>query len=80
MPGPVSDAYDPEFGTASNAETVREALLQVRHKVTRILGTEHLEDILQVARRAPCTEYTAEISDRDLRLIRFALARAAECV
>ncbi len=38
MPGPVSDSYDPEWGTAHNAYMIREALSGVHDSVTGILG------------------------------------------
>ena len=48
MPGPVSDSYDPEFGTSSNAEDVKEAIRFVVNKIGRYLGPE-LKNIVGVA-------------------------------
>ena len=38
MPGSVSDAYDPEFGTAANAAEVAHALRAMYLTVSRILA------------------------------------------
>jgi hypothetical protein len=86
MPGPVSDSYDPEFGTASNAAEVKEAIEQVRDRVTRAIGTERLESITDVA---ACLLSLGELARTDphmkkdfitleLRLIRFCMNRVLE--
>lgn len=74
MPGPVSDSYDPEFGTSSNADVVREALQDVRDRITEHLGEQRLP-IVEVAMGPAGVLCTPDLRERDLRLIRFALDR-----
>jgi hypothetical protein len=85
MPGPISDSYDPEFSTGANATLVREAIESQRNRITNILG-EKLINILDIVyddfRRT--TKYPYHISmhftERELRIIRFALNRAIESI
>lgn len=76
MPGPVSDSYDPEFGTAANAHEVREALEAVVKQIDAYLGSR--EYILDVVRREKSPLSRLPLSERDLRLLRFAADRAME--
>ncbi len=78
MPGPVSDSYDPEFGTSSNADEVMEAVRGVRDKISAAIGSEQLRDILEVVRSDDRTARTVKLTDRQLRVIRFAMNRALE--
>jgi len=78
MPGPVSDAYDPEFGTAANAGNVREAIEKQIAALTDHLGPG-MKSILDIVdgpagRRLP----PRRLSERDARIIRFALNRAIQ--
>jgi hypothetical protein len=81
MPGPVSDAYDAEFGTAATAEEVREAIAKVRHKLTTAIGSEILKDIVEVVRgKAGARHAGIRFTERELRVMRFALDRALESI
>lgn len=79
MPGPVSDSYDPEFGTGSNAAEIREAIADVRGRLTGILG-EDLHYILDVVRGGPGPRHQVELAERELRVVRFCLDRAEESI
>lgn len=52
MPGPVSDSYDPEFGTGYNAACVASAIREVTDRATEVLGEER-KNIVQVALGEP---------------------------
>jgi hypothetical protein len=80
MPGSVSDAYDPEFGTATHADAVRSAIAEVCGTVSRAIGTDRRRDVLEVAGGEPGRYQPVWLSERDLRVIRFALDRALESV
>lgn len=80
MPGPVSDAFDPEFGTGSNAAAVHDAIVHVRdYLVTARLGAA-LQPILEVIDGPQGKSYAVVLSVRELRIIRFALNRALESI
>jgi len=81
MPGPVSDAYHPEFSTDANAEDVRQGIRDARRKITEALGPE-LKNILSVAqdREELRAHVPIDFSEKDLRCIRFALDRATETI
>lgn len=79
MPGPISDSYDPEFGTAANASEIHEAINAVRKQIDLILG-EGRKDILDVVRGddGPATAFAW--TPRELRIVRFCLYRAMESI
>lgn len=80
MPGPVSDSYDPEFGTGARAADVREALEEIDRSITETLGPALL-DIVGVANSpAFVDDGQAVFGERDLRLIRFAVRRVLESI
>jgi hypothetical protein len=82
MPGPVSDAYDPEFSTVANADLVREAIEVQRDRITTLLGPK-LKNIIDVVNMDPSRKeksFTLKLTERDLRVIRFALNRALETI
>jgi hypothetical protein len=79
MPGPVSDSYDPEFGTGANAAAVGQAVRAVGQLLTDITGIgASLRDIVTVATGPPGPSFTALLSEREWRLLRFAVNRALE--
>jgi hypothetical protein len=84
MPGPVSDSFDPEFGTGHNANDVREALQHVRQQITQAIGTEELDYIVHVVHRAQLGQRgrarRVPLDESELRLIRFAIDRALETI
>lgn len=80
-PGPVSDSCDPEFGTGANAAEIREALVDVYSTVSEILGGKPPMYILDLVRAEDLTRrIKANLSEREWRLIRFALERAEESI
>ena len=80
MPGPVSDALDPEWGTAANADEIREALTAAHREVSAVLGWRDPLYILDLVRSDLPTPIPATLTERQWRLIRFALERAGESI
>lgn len=83
MPGPVSDSYDPEFGTGQNAEDVRKAIEEVRAEVTHEIGSDKLKNIVALAQENPDPHQNIKpsyLTERELRIIRFCLDRAIETI
>lgn len=79
MPGPVSDSYDPEFGTTTNAYDVKDALKEITFTIKDHLGPE-LKHIVDVVHNDKYIEhlFNLHFSERELRLIRFAINRTLE--
>ncbi|HEV8474618.1 MAG TPA: hypothetical protein VGR82_17705 [Methylomirabilota bacterium] len=81
MPGPVSDSYDPEFGTSANAQDVHDAIQHVVDRIgvelgptlMQILEVVHSDDDVRLDIVSKVT-----FSRRELRIIRFACNRALE--
>lgn len=88
MPGPVSDSYDPEFGTSANAAEISSELREMYELLSGIIerGIGPGRDpkpinILQLARADHLsTKITATLSEQEWRLLRFALERALESI
>lgn len=78
MPGDVSSSYDPEFSTGENAHDVREAVRQVRDRVSRLIGSEELKPIVGVARGNCGWAKDVRLTEKELRVIRFCLNRALD--
>jgi hypothetical protein len=78
MPGPVSDSYDPEFGTGENASRVYEAVAAMRQQITGIIGSDMPKDIVKVIKDKPGPSFSATFSEREWRIMRFAINRALE--
>jgi len=80
-PGPVSDSYDPEFGTAANAARVAKAVRILRDRLTAAIGSEELHSIIVLActRNGP-RRRTLLLSERELRILRFCVDRALESI
>lgn len=82
MPGPMSDAYDPEFSTRANADRIADAIQDVVDRIDSMLGPQ-LHDILDVVDGKgewPMKQFEVRLSERELRIIRFALNRARETI
>lgn len=77
MPGPVSDSYDPEFGTGAAAAEVREAVIEVRNVLSELIGSERRQ-IVDVIRMPRPLDGIAD--ERTLRILRFALDRAIDTI
>lgn len=80
MPGSVSDAYDPEFGTAEVAEDIREALREEYKRVSGILNYQPPVYVGELIHTDPGPTISEALSEKSWRLIRFALERAIESV
>ncbi len=80
MPGPVSDSYDPEFGTGDNAHQVANAIREVKYKISHALGDEQLKNILEVVQGKFGKTHTLRLTERELRILRFAINRALESI
>lgn len=78
MPGSVSDSYDPEFGTVQNVFELDEALKAVYERVTAVLSGQPPLPILDVVKGEFPTVIPATLSEREWRLIRFALETARD--
>ena len=81
MPGPVSDSYDPEFGTGARAAEVLAALTKVRGVISEMIGSDELKDIVELAERYNDVNLNVRapgLNEEELRIIRFALDRASE--
>jgi len=79
MPGPVSDSYDPEFGTSQNAQDVNDGIKEVINIIGEYIGPE-LKNIVAISRWVNSDHKTITFSERQLRLIRFGLLRALESI
>jgi hypothetical protein len=79
MPGPVSDSYDPEFGTGEAAAEFREHLQELHRQVGSIIGSPPI-DFRKLPNQPPGPKRDASFCERDWRFIRFALETAADCI
>ena len=80
MPGPVSDSFDPEWGTTANAEEIREALQEVYDLVSEgpLAGKDPIYILTLMRHPRVGDEVECTLSEQQWRLIRFALERAME--
>jgi hypothetical protein len=78
MPGSVSDSYDPEWGTSANGDRIRESLDVMYEKVSSILQDSVPLYILRLLDKDMPDEITTTLTEKEWRLIRFALERARE--
>jgi len=79
MPGPISDSYDPEWGTSDNGREIRDALNLMHRALGAIIGSEP-KWILDVVRSPSGKRITATLSEREWRILRFACERAEETI
>lgn len=79
MPGPVSDSYDPEFGTGANAQDVQDAIQEVVDRIGMSLGPK-LHNIVSVVQNPKDYKelHQFKFTEQQLRVIRFGLNRALE--
>ena len=82
MPGPVSDSFDPEWGTSANGGLISDALRELHQDVSAVLQARRPIYILDlVEERDQRTEIiSAELTEWQWRIIRFALERAGESI
>ena len=78
MPGPVSDSYNPEWGTSSNAEDIRDALKSMHTKLGKIIGTPPKYIMEVVHDDKPGPNIGAVLCENQWRVLRFACERAME--
>lgn len=72
MPGPVSDSYDPVWGTADNAGQVRDGIKELDAKLTTFLNGTPPRYILTVIQEANGIREAYPFSERELRILRYA--------
>jgi len=85
MPGPISDSYDIEFGIKDNARDVKEAIINVRNKITSLISDKNLNSITEIVHRQDSKvtmskRIVCHLSERELRIIRFAMNKALESI
>lgn len=80
MPGPVSDSYDPEWGTAATGSEILDALNKVYDRLTEVLGGKPPMYIVELVRGDLPAPIVATLSEKQWRLLRFALERARESI
>lgn len=85
MPGPVSDSYDQEFGNSSISSQVREAIVTQRNRFSKILGEDlmNIVDVIndQFDNTLPVgTVKRISFTEREMRIIRFALNRSIDTI
>lgn len=85
MPGPISDSYDPEFGTDEAVGEVREALQHVYELLSRVLQEKKPMYILDLIRNKNDNSHSsleitinATLTNREWRLLRFTCERAID--
>ncbi len=79
MPGSISDSYDPEFSTRANAHDVSDAISEIRDVIGKTLGDE-LKPIVGVVQGPQGKLTSFRFSERERRILRFALNRALESI
>jgi hypothetical protein len=76
MPGSVSDSYDPEFTTSSNADIVRTGIRGVIEKLAPFGPPPDLNEILAGPRLDDSPEVpNPGLTEREFRIVRFCLHR-----
>ena len=80
MPGPISDSYDPEWGSSSNVAEIVEILDEVYAKVANILGGQPPMFILDLVKADLPEPIDAILTTKEWRIIRFALERARDSI
>lgn len=80
MPGPVSDAYDPEWGTRAKAGEIRQELEEVYEELSAILGHRTPMNILELVQADLPNPIPSWLTEKQWRLLRFAVERARESI
>ena len=87
MPGPTSDSMDGEWGTRAAADEITEALAGMYNRVSEVLGDRLPQYVLDVVRGEDCSVGSRNggmlvgcFTEREWRIIRFALERAGESI
>lgn len=78
-PGPVSDSYDPEFGTGENARKIAREIETCIRAIASQASLRGRRPILDVVNGSTRVKYkSVALTVRDWRIVRFALHRALE--
>jgi hypothetical protein len=80
MPGPVSDSYDPEWGTGANGDSIREELDELYIRLSTVLGEQRPIYILDLVHAEFPRPINATLTEKDWRLLRFAVERAKDSI
>jgi hypothetical protein len=78
MPGPVSDSYDPVWGTAENESIVRDGISEMDAKLTEMLHNSPPRFILDVIREPNGKAFSVNLTEREMRILRFSCRVALE--
>jgi len=77
MPGPISDGFDPEWGSMENAHKIKVAIQDVYSKLSGILGQKSPLYILDLVREQNLTnKIKASLTEKEWRILRFTCERA----
>lgn len=81
MPGPVSDSFDPEWGTGDTKQQIDGELGRVYQTVAEIIGAPpiNIRELVAIERTME-NMITFSLPEKDWRLIRFAIERAREAL
>jgi hypothetical protein len=82
VPGPVSDSYDVEWGTSEKAEHIRDAVLRLHARLTRVLRDRPPVDIRELVDEEHIRGDACGVilTEWELRILRFACERARESI
>lgn len=80
----IQDSYDPEFGIGENCQIIRDALQEVYKELSFILNKLHAPPIpileLLKGKGDYSLLYQPALTEKELRLCRFAIERALETI
>jgi len=79
MPGPVSDSYDPEWGTGANRDRIENELTAMYRELGRVIGgpPKYIMEVVD-GTDGPLLDVQPGYTEKQWRLLRFALERAIE--
>ncbi len=80
MPGPISDNYDPEWGTGENAGKIKEELWKVYKELSKILNHRNPKYILDLVNEDLPNKIVADLTEKQWRMLRFAVERAMDSI
>jgi hypothetical protein len=80
VPGPISDSYDPEWGTGERTCDIAEQLGELYSKVSEILQNKPAIHILDLVEMDLPTLRQACLSEKEWRLLRFCIERAKDSI
>ncbi len=78
MPGPVSDSYDPEFGTREVVDDIDDALRAIYDQLTKILGGKAPRPITELIDVSYNNQIGALLTEKEWRMLQFAVERARD--